>query len=659
MSDTRSDSRKRPVAVRATGPTGSRATGVRQRHAKSAHRRVVVDWEDSDESTNEEEGGIHAASLIRHRIEQGGAGGAEPFDNNLVADQLRGRLDGERMGPDDKTLAMMRVLEREIRIQMMGQTKRDIAQLMPSKRDSETEHVATQALASERKTLALQGSSRWKPGVVHLMMQSSCLRVVGIDPGCKPLATRDAPIEDVDGAARTQTSSHQMQHRCDVCGQVEACNELAIDIAGPAVPAFAFCASAKHMVNAYDVFHTEYVRTYAEFDTPFCAEDAELPANDLGRIYAGSTCFRQLVLSWLSAHTINTWIYNAHHELDRRSRLPGGLPNDEYVCALPHAAKSFAKSTAVLKAATAGDGSARYLSTLEIDENFFLSIDMQRKTAGNRLMGRALTGKLCEQALVDLLHGRMHDALHHVMKGGPNSLRRFIKKNSGEEEDEEDEQDEEDEEGEEDEQDKEDKEDEESIDEDDLSSSSSDGAGASNGKYEVYVRKRRRCVLYEDGDDEGGDDTRIKQVAPPAPPASPNNNKAEPLRLALCMASAHVHREMARLLTISIEQLGPIHALSNGLCSALPMTNALNRTLHDACDWSDVLDTTALAHELAFEVSALRKAMYVLADIYPVLVRRPRGEAVYAPLSALIGCVDKLLQNTEQATMADGCMVHP
>jgi hypothetical protein len=124
----------------------------------------------------------------------------------------------------------------------------------------------------------------------------------------------------------------------------------------------------------------------------------------------------------------------------------------------------------------------------------------------------------------------------------------------------------------------------------------------------------------------------------------------------LCAGAARAQVNMAHFLTVSIEQLGPMHVLNDGLCKALPLTSTLSRTLHGAREWAGVLDVSALSREVAAEVSALREAVYGLADLYPLLVRRPRSELVYEPLNALIVDLDNFLFRTENATARGGCL---
>ena len=555
---------------------------------------------------------------IDHSATTSGLGSAESnvssrFDQDNeegLLEQFRGRLVGERMGPKSKTLAMLRSLEREVRYTMLNQTPEDIPNLVPGAHDAEAERVATQALASERKMLAMQSSYRWKHGVADLLMQCACLRVTRIDPAAKPCPLANGGV------------------RCAVCGQEEHCNSYAIDLAGPTVPAFAFCTDAKQAVKAYHTFSGKYARAYAAFDAPGAM------GPDVGRIYAGSDCFRKLVLSWLAAHTINTWIYNTHYELDRLIRSSQGLANDRYVCATPDAAKDFMVATAQLKEAVAGNHSV-CLPVVEFDENFFVRLDRQRETAF-KASSSSGTGP---REFATKLHARLVDAIAHVAEGGAGSLGNFLLEEDGSEEGDESEESDESEEGDE--------------------SKEGDESEESDQSYQsndsVHVTIRRRSSL--DEGDGSGDLAKVHRKrhrivddtdecdAPSQHEVSIN----EGCRLCdLGVRATEVHRDLARLALASIDV--PVELLADHCSRAMPLMIEFRRCVASAVNDGQVgREILSARGDL---VSKLRGSVDCIADVYSAAVRHGDVD-LYTTIHHVVQHMHKLLLDTENAINRD------
>lgn len=621
---TRPEDQAHPTG-RGVGKAPVRPSISSTRPLKRPYRRRVVDDDDDDDGTDDrpvvDKECLHAVSLVHHRLDQDGAGGTGVFDGNAMASQLRGHLTGARMGVTEKTLAMMMAIEREIRSTLL-----DGATLVRETEgdELESERTATQALGGARMQLAHDASTRWKPGVFNMLMQCACLRVSKINPVTNPT-----------GAAVPDGSGRSNLHHCVVCGTCERFNEYAIDLSGPAVPEFAFCGGVKEMVASYDAFHSSYVGLYEGFDAPFQEGDDELPIHDMGRLYVGSTCLRKLVIAWRAAHDVNTWMYNAHHEIDRLSRL-GKLPEDEYVCATVVAAHRFAEETAALKEAVAADEGA--LPVVEFDHAFFERLDAKRVSVVSK------QEEFKGSAFASMLHRRAKRMIEFVANEGSESLVHLLQQ-EGDDRDDSDEDGEDGEDGEYSECEEGEGEGVEESDEYD-----NDDGTSSQGSP---LPKRPRVVHDEDSEVECRGDKADNPEGVVAPPPSiepsndivatldANDNEASALLVVVDASAwrdaAHTSTRLMNLLFEAIEHGGPLDPISLSISAAIVPATSITMTLQAIT----VGSVKPSPRATSCVVGSGRVALYGLADAYPLAVRASASTSLYKELAQVIRAMEE------------------
>jgi len=209
-------------------------------------------------------------------------------------------------------------------------------------------------------------SCLWKPGVFNALRNLTVMRHVKEKP------------------------EKSWSSRCDLCGQKEHNNRIALDVGGPTT--YGNVTTIDELVEYYT---NEFAQSYS--DGFACASDGDHPF-DSGRIRCGYTCLRAAMTIFRVRNDLVDFLYNAHNQLEGEQRK-GPLSSNHYYCCDPKRSKKMAASyRQFTRASLDRSHNDEHLPYPPIDESYWEMIDTHRNGIVPNYAHRNLVGDVLEEA---------------------------------------------------------------------------------------------------------------------------------------------------------------------------------------------------------------------------------------------------------------------